>query len=71
MSTVDSVGATCSDSWSTSWKVLALPIGFAWLERSRRRISFLRCLFSERSALLSAARRQMASKSSLENGFWI
>ena len=70
-STVLSVGATCSASFSTSRNGRDLPSGFTSPERSRRRISCLSCLFSALSRRCSAARRQIATRSSLENGFWM
>ena len=71
MSTVLSVGATCSASRSTSRNGRALPSGLTSPERSRRRISCFSCLFSALSRRCSAARRQMATRSSFENGFWM
>ena len=71
MSTVESVGATCSASLSTSRKRFDFPIGRVMPPRSRRLISCLSCLFSTRTERNSAARRRIASSSSLANGFWM
>ena len=71
ISTVESVGATCSASRSTSRNRRDFPIGRVMVARSFRRISCLSCRFSTRIWRNSHARRRMASSSSLENGFWM
>src|SRR6266508_1219246 len=48
MSTVLSVGATCSSNRSTSLKRRDLPSGLTRPETSRRRISCLSCVFAAR-----------------------
>src|SRR5207302_294959 len=60
MSTVLSVGATCSASLRTSWKARDLPSGLTSPERSRRRISCLSCLFSALRIRCSAALSRLA-----------
>ncbi|PYO75380.1 MAG: hypothetical protein DMD67_11735 [Gemmatimonadetes bacterium] len=71
MRTVLSVGATCSASFKTSRNARDLPSGFTKPERSRRRISCFNCLFSAFRSRCSAARRQIATRSSFEKGFWM
>src|SRR5438552_7023125 len=58
ISTVLSVGATCSASLSTSTNGRDLPSGLTSPERSRRRISCLSCLFSALRIRCSAARSE-------------
>jgi hypothetical protein len=70
MSTVESLGPTVSASLSTSTKPRLRPIGRP-VDPLARRISVFSAWFSRLSCRDSAARRQTATSSSLENGFWM